>query len=228
MKKVLLVEDDKNLRFVIEDGLRHAGYQVQTANHGEEGWVLFQQHDFDICLLDVMMPAMDGFSLARQIRAQDNHTPILFITAKSMLEDKIEAFQLGGDDYITKPFAMDELMLRMEVFLRRTGLAIEPKEEYFDLGVFRFYPRSLCLEGPQQKRTLTQREADLLLFFCDHANQVLKREKILKAIWGDDDYFIGRSLDVFISKLRKYLQEDPSIRIVNYHGIGFKLEKPTP
>lgn len=224
MKQILLVEDDANLGFVVKDNLLQRGYDIVHTMDGEAGWTAYRQQKFDLCLLDVMMPKLDGFNLARRMREADQDIPILFLTAKSMLEDRLEAFELGGDDFLTKPFSMDELVMRIEVFLRRSMVKTESDARSYRLGTITFLPAELCLKTNSAKQGLTQREADLLLFFCANKNQVLKREAILKAIWGDDDYFFGRSLDVFISKLRKYLKQEPSIKIINYHGVGFKFE----
>lgn len=224
--KILLVEDDPSLGFVVKDNLTHKGYELTLCANGEEGQAAFDAGNFDLCVLDVMMPKKDGFSLAKAIREKNTQIPILFITAKSMLEDKITGFNAGGDDYIVKPFSIEELCLRIEVFLRRS-MAQEPKlESIFPLGNFQFDCANLVLQHATGSKTLTQKEADVLKLLCENKDRVLKREEILKAVWGDDDYFMGRSLDVFISKLRKYLKEDPGVEIVNYHGVGFRLEAP--
>ncbi|MBI3218967.1 MAG: response regulator transcription factor [Bacteroidetes bacterium] len=220
--KVLLVEDDPNLGFVIKDNLLHKGYQTTLCTNGEEGLQMFLDRSFDICILDVMMPKKDGFSLAQSIREKNTEIPILFITAKSMLEDKIHGFHAGGDDYIVKPFSMEELYLRIEVFLRRTKSTTT--ELCFELGEFTFDWHTLTLKHSSGSKTLTQKEAEVLKLLCANKERVMKREEILTTVWGDDDYFMGRSLDVFISKLRKYLKEDPKVEIVNYHGVGFRLE----
>lgn len=171
-----------------------------------------------------MLPGKDGFSLARSIRAGNSNVPILFLTAKSMTEDKLAGFQAGADDYITKPFSLDELLCRIEVFLKRGNVLVNGGEKVFTIGHYRFdFPRLLLQYGKVEK-SLTQKEAEVLKLLYQHKERVLKREEILRSVWGDDDYFMGRSLDVFISKLRKYLKEDPSIQIVNYHGVGFRLE----
>lgn len=222
--KILLVEDDASLGFVIKDNLNHRGYTVTLCIDGEEGQTIFNERDFDVCVLDVMMPRQDGFSLAKAIREKNSNVPILFITAKSMLEDKIEGFTSGGDDYIVKPFSIEELCLRIEVFLRRSTPQGVSNEVSFSLGDFRFDCKNLTLQNSSGCKTLTQKEADVLKLLCLNKDRVLKREEILKSVWGDDDYFMGRSLDVFISKLRKYLKGDPSVEIVNYHGVGFRLE----
>jgi DNA-binding response OmpR family regulator len=221
--KILLVEDDPSLGFVIKDNLEMKGYHVTLCNDGESGETTFHQDVFDLCILDVMMPRKDGFTVARNIRKKDQQVPILFVTAKSMLEDKAEGFSAGGDDYITKPFSVEELQMRIEVFLRRSSTK-ESVDTVFKLGQFEFDSSNLTLKDANSLRTLTQKESDVLGLLCKNRDHVLKREEILKAVWGDDDYFLGRSMDVFISKLRKYLKSDPTVQIVNYHGIGFRLE----
>lgn len=221
--KILLVEDDPNLGFVIRDNLETKGYSVSLCTDGEQGLQKFTSEAFDLCILDVMLPKKDGFTLARDIRTTNKEIPILFVTAKVMMEDKVSAFELGGDDYITKPFSMEELCLRIEVFLRRTS-GNGPLTEHFTLGSFRFDCHNLALIHSSGNKSLTQKEAEVLKLLCLNKDKVLKREEILKNVWGDDDYFMGRSMDVFISKLRKYLKEDSSVQITNYHGVGFKLE----
>ena len=224
-KKILLVEDDPSLGFVIQDNLTIKGFDVTLCKDGEEGESTFQNTTFDICILDVMLPKKDGFALAKSIRSKDKSVPILFLTAKSMMEDKLAGFQTGADDYITKPFSLDELICRIDVFLRRSSNSAEtnPKQVY-SVGGFAFDPMNLTLKTSTTEKTLTQKEAEVLKLLYQNRDRVLKREEILKEVWGDDDYFMGRSMDVFISKLRKYLKEDPSIQIVNYHGVGFRLE----
>jgi DNA-binding response OmpR family regulator len=222
---ILLVEDDPSLGFVIKDNLIHKGYQVTLCTNGEEGDQQFQTQSCDLCILDVMMPKKDGFSLAQSIRAKNKEVPILFVTAKSMLEDKIVGFNSGGDDYLVKPFSMEELSLRMEVFLRRTGAGSHSVDEAsYSIGDFNFDCKNFSLHHITGNKTLTQKEAEVLKLLCSNKDRVLKREEILTTVWGDDDYFMGRSLDVFISKLRKYLKDDPRVEIVNYHGVGFRLE----
>lgn len=220
---ILLVEDDQNLGFVMKDNLSRNGYTVTLCVDGEEGLFSFHQQSFDLCILDVMMPKKDGFSLARNIREKNTQIPILFVTAKTLLEDKVTGFTVGGDDYIVKPFSMEELCLRIEVFLRRSH-GENPANESYTLGQFTFECRNLTLHHVKGLKVLTQKEADVLRLLCLNQDRVMKREEILKAVWGDDDYFLGRSLDVFISKLRKYMKEDPSVEIVNYHGVGFRIE----
>ncbi|MBS1507673.1 MAG: response regulator transcription factor [Bacteroidetes bacterium] len=221
--KILLVEDDPALGFVIKDNLAHKGYEVTLCKDGEDGQTVFDQDAFDLCIFDVMMPKKDGFALAQEVRRKNQQVPILFVTAKAMLEDKLQGFRVGGDDYIVKPFSMEELFARIDVFLRRSG-AGTPESETFAVGEFLFDARNFKLTHSTCEKTLTQKEAEVMKLLCATKDRVLKREEILKSVWGDDDYFMGRSLDVFISKLRKYLKEDPSVEIVNYHGVGFKLE----
>ena len=221
--RILLVEDDPNLGFVIKDNLFGKGYDVTLCNDGERGLQTFLNQPFDLCILDIMLPKRDGFSLAASIREKNTGIPILFVTAKNLLEDKVRGFTLGADDYIVKPFSMEELYLRVEVFLKRSGGEM-PQRETFTLGQFTFDCRNLTLFHPQGQKVLTQKEADVLRLLCRNKDRVLKREEILKSVWGDNDYFLGRSLDVFISKLRKYMKDDPSVEIVNYHGVGFKME----
>ena len=220
---ILLVEDDQSLNFIIYDHLEEAGYNVTEAKDGEQAFKLFQEVNFDLCLLDVMLPKLDGFSLAEKIREHNQTVPILFLTAKSLQEDKITGFSLGGDDYITKPFSMEELLMRIKVFLRRTGHQPLTSAKKYGIGHFDFYFEELTLTSPQGTKTLTYKEAQLLKYFCEHSETVLHRSDILTNVWGSDDYYLGRSLDVFISRLRKYLKSDSGIRIINLHGIGFRF-----
>ncbi len=222
--KLLLVEDDKNLGFVIQDNLLAKGFEVILCSDGELGWDTFQKENFDLCILDVMLPKKDGFSLAEQIRSKNEDIPILFLTAKVMQEDKIMGFVKGGDDYMTKPFNIEELLLRISVFLQRSRKEQSATSERYAIGRYTFDAAGLRLMIDGQERKLTQKEADILNLFCQEKGKILKREDILKKIWGDDDYFLGRSMDVFISKLRKYLKADSNIEIINYHGVGFQLE----
>ena len=222
--KVLLAEDDMSLGFVIKDSLQDAGFEVVHCPDGEQALQQFQKKSFDICLVDVNMPVRDGFSLAKKIRQQTDIVPIIFITAKSLQEDKLKGFQTGADDYITKPFSMQELLLRMDVFLRRTKkLQADIKEEY-QLGSLRFVFNELKLYNGKEVISLTQRESDLLRFFAQHINKILKREEVLLHVWGKDDYFLGRSMDVFITKLRKHFKADPGIQLETIHGVGFRLQ----
>lgn len=222
--KILLVEDDPNLGFVVKDNLAVKGYDVTLCADGQEAMQKFKPSLFQVCLLDVMLPKVDGFSVARFIRERDKEVPILFLTAKGMTDDKLEGFRTGADDYITKPFSFDELFYRIEVFLRRRKPLVDTRTDSVAIGQYVFDATRLTLSHPQGQRSLTQREAVILELLCRHRDNTLKREEILNQVWGDDDYFMGRSLDVFISKLRKYLQHDPDVQIVNHHGIGFSLK----
>jgi len=223
--KILLVEDDTNLGFVISDQLRSDGYQVTLCTDGAEGFKKFNEEKFHLCIFDVMMPKKDGFSLAKDIRKINNEVPILFLTAKSMTEDKVEGFKSGGDDYLTKPFSTEELQLRISALLKRVNIVVEAKDESMvQLGAYTFDTLNFKLNHANFEKTLTKKEAQILKILCKFKNQVVARDIVLNAVWGQDDYFVGRSLDVFITKLRKYFKEDSSITISNIHGIGFKLE----
>lgn len=221
-KRILLVEDDESLGFVTKDNLDIKGYQVNWCKDGKEAWSTFQKEKFDLCLLDIMLPKLDGMTLAKNIRKTNTIVPIIFLTAKSLQDDKLAGFEIGADDYITKPFSVEELVYRIEVFLKRSRI-IEPVMGTQEIGIFDFDAKSFELKHNTDVRKLTRRESEILQFLIERKNEIVKREEILMSIWGDDDYFKGRSLDVFISKLRKYLSEDPNIDIENYHGIGFKL-----
>jgi DNA-binding response OmpR family regulator len=220
---ILYVEDDVNLGFVTTDNLNLKGYSTVYCKDGLTGLDTFKKGHFDLCILDVMMPEMDGFTLAKEIRKLNNDIPIIFLTAKTMKEDKITGFQAGADDYITKPFSIEELILRIEVFLKRSRKADKDEPTIFSIGNCEFDFSNLTLTIEKQKEVLTMKEAELLRFFCINKDKILKREEILRAVWGDDDYFSGRSLDVFISRLRKFLQKDSTIQIENIHSVGFRL-----
>jgi DNA-binding response OmpR family regulator len=222
--KILLVEDDTSLGYVIKDNLEDAGYEVTLCPDGSAGLQAFNKNFYDLCLFDVMLPHRDGISLAQAVRRKNEHIPILFITAKNMNEDKIAGFKAGADDYITKPFNMDELLLRIDVFIRRTKASTE--QTVFVIGNTTFDMGNLSIEGPTTNTRLTQKEADLLYFFCQNANRIVKREEVLTKVWGKDDYFLGRSMDVFITKLRKYLKDEPDVEITTIHGVGFKFINP--
>jgi DNA-binding response OmpR family regulator len=222
--KILLVEDDPNLGFVVKDNLSTKGYDVTLCTDGDAGEKAFYNSSFQLCILDVMLPKKDGFSLARSIRAHNSDVPILFLTAKAMTDDKLEGFGTGADDYVTKPFSLEELFCRVEVFLKRSRPISTPSLGVLNLGKYDFDSSNFKLKNHTSEKTLTSREAEILKHLYMHRDRVIRREEILMAVWGDDDYFLGRSLDVFISKLRKYLKDDPSVQIINYHGVGFKLE----
>jgi two-component system, OmpR family, response regulator VicR len=227
--KILYVEDDPSLGFVTKDNLELQGYQVNLCDDGAKALAAFKQQVFDLCVVDVMLPGLDGFALARQIRAADEQVPIIFLTSKAQKEDRLSGLRLGADDYMTKPFSIEELVLKIEVFLKRSrpGQAPAVRAGHYTLGHYQFDYPNLTLGGPGGPQPLTQREADLLRLFCDRPGQVLRREEILLAIWGNDDYFNGRSLDVFISRLRKYLKDDPRLGVENIHRVGFRLSLGT-
>ena len=225
MQKILLAEDDPNLGELLKDYLELKGkFDVTLAIDGEKAIEEFRKNDFDLCIFDVMMPKKDGFTLGKEIRKINNTIPIIFATAKGMMEDKTQAFELGGDDYITKPFRVEELLLRINALLKR---ASKDKEEEladkFEIGAYFFDYTSQIVTYKGQQQKLSTKEAELLRLLCLKKNDVLTREEALKKIWHDDNYFTGRSMDVFLSKLRKYLKEDASVEIVNVHGRGYKL-----
>ena len=224
--KILYVEDDDSLSFITKDQLEMESYDVTHSANGKDAWSIFKKGEFDLCLLDVMLPQMDGFELAKKIRAVSKHVPIIFLTAKTMVEDKMEGFLLGGDDYVTKPYSFEELKMRIDVFLRRRKIIEEAPKEAIIIGKYNFDYANLDLSINGTSKGLTQREADILYYLAARPNQVIRRSDILEDIWGKDDYFYGRSLDVFISRLRKYLNEDPEITIENVHSVGFKLNFP--
>ena len=220
--RILYVEDDETLSFVTKDNLELNGYKVDHCMDGESAVETFFHNSYDLCILEVMLPKMDGFAVAEKIRATDPNVPILFLTAKSMKEDRIHGLKLGADDYITKPFSIEELILKIEVFLRRKYVTVSVNDQY-KIGLYNFDYRNLTLSLQSDHRSLTQKEADLLKMLLDHKNNVVKRSLILEKLWGEDDYFLGRSMDVFISRLRKYLSGDDKIKLDNIHGVGFKL-----
>ncbi len=221
---LLYVEDDESLSFVTRDNLELKGYRITHCADGRQALDLIGKESFDLCILDVMLPEVDGFTIAKEIRKFNTEVPIIFLTAKSLKEDKIYGLRLGADDYLTKPFSIEELILKVEVFLRRSKFVPAPASQVYRLGMFEFHYKNLTLSAADEERSLTQKEADLLRYFIENSNEVLKRNTILKSLWGDDDYFLGRSLDVFISRLRKYLKPDESLAIENIHGVGFRLK----
>jgi len=221
---ILLVEDDKNLGIVIRDFLEFSGFQVILKEDGKAGLNEFTKGTYDLVLLDIMLPLLDGFTVAEEIRKTDCETPIIFLTARSMKEDKLKGFRIGGDDYITKPFSTEELKLRINAILRRARRSAEQKSAVYTIGSYTFDYSNHILSLAQDERQLTKREAELLRLLCLNMNNVLRRDLALKTIWGEDDYFMGRSMDVYITKLRKMLGGDPSVSIVNIHNTGFRLE----
>lgn len=221
--KIFYVEDDTTLSFVTKDNLELQGFDVTHYENGIEALDGFSKNDFDICVLDVMLPGMDGFELAEKIREINSQIPILFLTAKSMKEDRLIGLRLGADDYITKPFSIEELILKIEIFLKRKFISHSSTKVY-QVGMYQFNHPNLTLsyEGEPDKK-MTQKESDLLKLLLEQKNSVIKREYILEQIWGENDYFLGRSLDVFISRLRKYLKKDENLSIENIHGVGFRF-----
>ncbi len=226
---ILLVEDDVNFGDVLRSYLEMHDYDITLAVDGVDGWEKFRKGQYDLCILDVMMPRKDGFTLAKEIREKNTEVPIIFLTAKMMKEDILDGFKIGADDYITKPFNSEELLLRIQAILKRSNKKVEAKEEVneFDFGKFHFHfpTRILTFDegGEEKKRKLSPKEAQLLKLFLLHINDVLPRSLALTKIWGQDDYFTARSMDVFVTKLRKYLKEDENIKIINIHGNGFQL-----
>lgn len=220
------VEDDESLSFVTRDNLELEGYQVTYRDNGKTALDLIKTdalETFDLCILDVMLPDADGYAIAKEIRKHNRQIPILFLTAKSLKEDRLHGLRLGADDYITKPFSIEELILKIEIFLKRSQIVTKEVINDLQLGNYHFDYKNLSLKNHQTERQLTQKEADLLKYFIENKNAVLKRSEILETLWGEDDYFLGRSLDVFISRLRKYLKQDETLKIENIHGVGFRL-----
>lgn len=225
--KILLAEDDLNLGVLLVDYLETEGFDVKLCKDGELALKAFRANSFALCLLDVMMPKMDGFSLAKEIRTQDTKMPIIFITAKSLREDKLNGYGLGADDYITKPFDEEELLWKIKAVIRRVPEnKIESKAEIILIGkyTFDFNNQSLTIKGKTKR--ITVKESEILGYLSDHRNHIIKREEMLKTLWGENDYFLGRSLDVFLTKIRKYLKEDPDISIENVFGVGFIFNVP--
>ncbi|MCZ8197142.1 MAG: response regulator transcription factor [Flavobacterium sp.] len=221
--KILYAEDDETLAFLTKDNLEQNGYEVHHCSDGALCIEKFQKENFDICIFDIMMPKMDGFELAEAIRKVNSDIPIIFLSAKTLKEDRIKGLRLGADDYLVKPFSIEELVLKIEVFLKRSQKNKVQGQEFYKVGNYQFDPTNFLVFNSNEKVNLTQRESELLKLFLDNKNKVLKREEILKALWGNDDYFLGRSLDVFISRLRKILVNEKNITIENLHGIGFKF-----
>ena len=223
---ILLCEDEESLGMLVREYLQAKGYDAELYLDGEAGYKAFMRAKFDMCLLDVMMPKMDGFTLAREIRMVNAEVPIIFLTAKNLKDDILEGFKLGADDYLTKPFSMDELVYRMEAILRRVKVKSTRNVTQYQLGKFLFDTQRQILSLGDKQAKLTTKECELLTMLCAHSNDVLERELALKTIWIDDNYFNARSMDVYITKLRKHLKDDPSIEINNVHGKGYRLIVP--
>ena len=217
---ILLAEDDADLRSILSQYLEINGFSILQAENGQAGLEIFNNEHIDVCILDIMMPLMDGFELARQIRKTDPEIPVIFLTARNQKEDKIKGLKLGADDYITKPFEVEELILRIRNILRRSGrVGAEPSI----IGGFEFRFDELTLTGFGQQHQMTLKEAEFLKYLIEHRNQVIKRERILEDLWGENDYFLGRSMDVFVTRLRKYLKSDPSLSLDTIRGVGIIL-----
>lgn len=220
--KILYAEDDETLAFLTKDNLE-MHYDVTHCTDGEMCLKAFKSEAFDICIFDIMMPKMDGFELAEKIRQLNADVPIIFLSAKTLKEDRIKGLRLGADDYLVKPFSIEELLLKIEIFLKRSQKNTTVENMIYTVGKYQFDHKNYLVFTDTEKISLTQREAELLKLFLDNKNVVMKREEILKSLWGNDDYFMGRSLDVFISRLRKILADEKGITIENLHGIGFKF-----
>ena len=221
-KRILYVEDDETLAFLTADNLEHR-YEVVHCNNGKKALENFNNSNFDLCIFDIMLPEMDGFEIVEAVRKRNEEIPIIFLSAKTLKEDRIKGLKLGADDYLVKPYSIEELILKIEVFLNRSQKNTTANLQFYTLGSFRFEPENYLLVNSKEKITLTDRESTLLKLFIDNANSVLKREKILTLVWGNDDYFSGRSLDVYISRLRKFFKEETHVRIENIPRVGFKL-----
>ena len=222
--RILLAEDDNNLGILLRNYLSAKNYETDLFINGSLALEAFPKRSYGLCILDIMMPEMDGLTLAKEIRLTNTGIPIIFLTAKNQKEDIIEGFKSGADDYITKPFSMEELLYRIEAILRRTtSPAINKNNESYTIGVYSFDPLKQMLGYKDQTIKLTTKESELLELLCRHGNEILERNYALKTIWIDDNYFNARSMDVYITRLRKYLKKDPSVKILNVHGRGYKL-----
>lgn len=226
-KRILVVEDDSNLSYLLKNNLEQEGYIVHCSEDGKSGWADFNEGSYNLCILDVMLPKQDGFTLAGMIRKKDSSVPILFLTARTLKEDVYKGFEAGADDYITKPFTARELVFRIKAILRRTVADIpQTSAVTFNIGVLIFDYTSREIRGNETKR-LSTKENELLRIFCESKNMVVNRNRLLLEVWGNDDYFVSKSLDVYITRLRKLLSEDPNISIQNYHSVGYKMIERT-
>ncbi|HIU89526.1 MAG TPA: response regulator transcription factor [Candidatus Caccomonas pullistercoris] len=226
--RILLCEDDENLGMLLREYLQAKNFETELCPDGEAGYKAFLKGNFDLCVLDVMMPKKDGFALAKDIRQNNSDIPIIFLTAKTLKEDVLDGFKIGADDYITKPFSMEELVFRIEAILRRVKGKKNRDRTSYKIGSFTFDTQKQILSRGEKQTKLTTKESELLSLLCAHANEILQRDFALKTIWIDDNYFNARSMDVYITKLRKHLKEDESVEIINIHGKGYKLITPDP
>ena len=226
--RILLCEDDENLGMLLREYLQAKEYDTELCPDGEAGYKAFLKSNFDLCVLDVMMPKKDGFALAKEIRQSNAEVPIIFLTAKTLKEDMLDGFKIGADDYITKPFSMEELTFRIEAILRRVRGKKNRDRTHYKIGSFTFDTQKQILARGDKQTKLTTKESELLSLLCAHANEILQRDFALKTIWIDDNYFNARSMDVYITKLRKHLKEDENVEIINIHGKGYKLITPDP
>lgn len=225
---ILYAEDDNSLAFMVKDSLEEEGYKVIHCADGQTAIDTFDKDKFDICLLDIMMPYKDGYTVAKKIRQQSDVIPVLFLSTKTLEEDRLKGYDTGADDYIAKPFSMAELLKKIEVFLRRTKKLHSSTVRNVHIGTILFSPADLKVVTSKETFNITAKETELLKFLCEHSNKVLKREEILINVWGKDDFFLGRSMDVYITRLRKYLKADASVMIETIHGIGFRFTVPQP
>ncbi len=223
---ILFAEDDNSLAFMVKDALEDEGYKVVHCSDGQTAIETFDKDKFDICLLDIMMPYKDGYTVAKKIRQQTDVIPVLFLSTKTLEEDRLKGYDTGADDYISKPFSMPELLKKIEVFLRRTKKLHSNTVVNYKIGTIVFSPADLKVITPTETYNITAKESDLLKFLCEYQNKVVKREEVLINVWGKDDFFLGRSMDVYITKLRKYLKADPEVMIETIHGIGFRFTVP--
>ena len=221
--KILYAEDDETLAFLTKDNLEQQHFEVDHFVNGEQCLQAFRKNIYDVCVLDVMLPGIDGFAIAEAIRKVNHEIPIIFLSAKTLKEDRLKGLRIGADDYLVKPFSIEELVLKIEIFIARSKKNTTPNKKIYSAGSYQFDPANFILIRNNEQVELTERESILLKYFLDNKNTVLKREQILTAIWGQDDYFFGRSLDVFISRLRKIFAADSAVKIETLHGIGFKL-----
>lgn len=223
---ILFAEDDTSLAFMVKDALEEEGYKVVHCSDGQTAIEIFDKNKFDICLLDIMMPNKDGYTVAKKIRQQTDRLPIIFLSTKSQESDKLKGYDSGADDYLAKPFSMPELLKKIEVFIRRSKNPLADIVEEIKIGNIIFSPANQRIITPEETFNITQKENELLKFLCQHKNKVLKRNEVLTNVWGKDDFFLGRSMDVFISKLRKYLKSDKKIVLETIHAVGFRLSVP--